>query len=48
MVTDASGNVVDLEALRPADDAAEVDEVDEADEVVAAHDGAAAQDDTTA
>ncbi len=48
VVTDASGNVVDLEALRPADDAAEVDEVDEADEVVAAHDGAAAQDDTTA
>ena len=44
VVTDASGNVVDLEALRPADVAAEV----ETDEVIEADADAAAQDDTTA
>ena len=44
VVTDASGNVVDLEALRPAADADEV----ETDEVVEADADAAAQDDTTA
>ena len=44
VVTDASGNVVDLEALRPADVAVEV----ETDEVIEADADAAAQDDTTA
>ena len=44
VVTDASGNVVDLEALRPAADADEV----ETDEVVEADADAAVQDDTTA